>query len=128
MWLWSVMPGYAESNSQYWISNMSRLNWATMLIFDIWGDIHRRKKMWSLGPIVCGRIPLIQVWMFLHSFARCLHRFFWNWLITLFWYCTWSWVHKRPKVTRSWFFCGKSSFLVWVQKGTQDFLENGLFL
>ena len=36
IWVWSSTPEHAESNSQYWITNMSRLNWGMMSILYIW--------------------------------------------------------------------------------------------
>ena len=67
----------------------------------------------------------LAVFTFIYSSAN---SFSWNWLITLFWYYTWSWVYKRLKSDRAWFLCEKSGLLDWVEKGTQKFLENRLFL
>ena len=36
IWVWSSTPEHAEINSQYWITNMSRLNWGMMSILYIW--------------------------------------------------------------------------------------------
>ena len=48
IWVWSDGSdghGHVKSNSQYWIRNVTRLNWAVMLIFWIWVDNHRTSKL-----------------------------------------------------------------------------------
>ena len=44
--IWSDISGCSKSNSEYWISNMSTLNWVMMLIICTWLDIY--SKNWLI--------------------------------------------------------------------------------
>ena len=45
IWVWLGFPGHAQINNQYYICNMSKLNWAMMLTLCILVHIHRYSKL-----------------------------------------------------------------------------------
>ena len=71
IWVWSGVPGHTKSNFQYSTCNMSRLNWAMMVIFGLWIAIDRKKELIQLfqGVQQSGS------WLLASKFSRPI-RFF----------------------------------------------------